>query len=349
MRVATIIVATSTQQKLGAAVAVILVVGWLGFIVAHVRHGTEPRGAEMELAPNRRSYYEDDVLEGAKLDRVLGMALILLIIIAIGLPLYWVNEPTRPAGAVVMFNKAAIERGRILFQPSASTEPTHNVGHFGCANCHGPKGEGGSTNFSIQTPLGNTVQVAWKAPALNTVMLRFAYPAEADTAVDANGFPLKYQAVRAILVYGRANTPMPAWGVAGGGPMGDQQISDLIAYLQSIQLTPDQAIAQAAQYGANGAALFDAYCARCHTKGWSYGQPETPGGGAYGPNLTNGDTERQFPFAKDQIDFVTTGVEPFKAYGARGIQHNAGGGMPHFGLMLTDAQIKAIVDYERSL
>ena len=39
-----------------------------------------------------------------------------------------------------------------------------------------------------------------------------------------------------ILTYGRPFSPMPAWGVAGGGPMNDQQISDLVAYLQSIQI-----------------------------------------------------------------------------------------------------------------
>ena len=344
-----LLAAVPVPQKLGIAFAVLLVLGWLGFIVAHVRRDTEPRGAEMELAPNRKPYYDDDALEGPRLERVLGMALILLIVIAIGLPLYWWHEPSREAGAVVYFNNAAIERGYILFQPSSSTAPTHNVGHFGCANCHGSVGQGGSTNYSITTPLGTTVQVSWKAPALNTVMLRYAYPNESPSSLDPLGFPLKYEAVRAILVYGRANTPMPAWGVAGGGPMGDQQISDLIAYLQSIQLTPAQAMAEAAPLGTNGAALFDAQCARCHTKGWSYGQPETPGGGAYGPNLTNGDVERQFPNRSDQLDFVTTGVEPYKPYGTRGIQTPAGGGMPHFGLMLTPAQIAAIVDYERSL
>ena len=108
-------------------------------------------------------------------------------------------------------------------------------------------------------------------PPLNTVLLRYT----PDT-------------VLAIIIYGRANTPMPAWGVAGGGAMNDQQISDLVAYLQSIQLTPAEAQAEAAQYGTDGRALFNAYCARCHTKGYSYGQPSIPGGGAYGPNLTGG-------------------------------------------------------------
>ncbi len=70
---------------------------------------------------------------------------------------------------------------------------------------------------------------------------------------------------------------MPAWGVNGGGAMNDQQLSDLVAYLQTIQLTPAQAKAEAAQYGTDGRALFNAYCARCHTKGYSYGAPSIPG------------------------------------------------------------------------
>src|SRR5262249_12581102 len=48
-----------------------------------------------------------------------------------------------------------------------------------------------------------------------------------------------------IITYGRAGTPMPAWGVIGGGAKNDQSIQDIIAYLRSIQLTPEQAQAQA--------------------------------------------------------------------------------------------------------
>src|SRR5262249_7055824 len=149
-----LLAAVPVPQKLGIGFAILLIVGWVIFIVAHVRRDTEPRGAEMELAPDRKQYFDDDELEGPKLERVLGMALVLLIVVAIGLPLYWWHEPSRQAGAVVYFKNAAIERGRILFQPSNSTEPTHNVGHFGCANCHGSVGQGGSTSYSITTALG---------------------------------------------------------------------------------------------------------------------------------------------------------------------------------------------------
>jgi len=91
---------------------------------------------------------------------------------------------------------------------------------------------------------------------------------------------------------------MPAWGAEGGGPLTTQQIDELIAYLQSIQITSEQAQAEvevalrkelalgegeAIDYAspAVGEALFNLgiesgdagagySCARCHTKGSSF-------------------------------------------------------------------------------
>src|SRR5258708_24945301 len=126
---------------------------------------------------------------------------------------------------------------------------------------------------------------------------------------------------------------MPAWGLAGGGPMNDQQISDLVAYLGTIQLKPgDVKKTNLAQYGLKGADLFDQFCSRCHTKGWSFGEPKEPGSGAFGPNLTNGDTLRQFADIAKHLEFVTTGSDEEKPYGARGV---GTGRMPGFGEMLT--------------
>src|SRR5207237_5144836 len=83
--------AATTQQKLGYAIAIVLAVGWLLYIAGQLwrRRRDEPPGSELELAPNRKIYFDDDVLEGKKLDRSLVTALLLLIVIAIGLPLYW--------------------------------------------------------------------------------------------------------------------------------------------------------------------------------------------------------------------------------------------------------------------
>ena len=56
-------------------------------------------GSELELAPNRKPYYDDEDLEGRRLELVQFIGVLLLIVIVIGLPLYWVFEPSRQAGA----------------------------------------------------------------------------------------------------------------------------------------------------------------------------------------------------------------------------------------------------------
>ena len=83
----------------------------------------------------------------------------------------------------------------------AKDSPEHGA-HFGCATCHGPQGQGGVTKYTITDYLGANRTVEWAAPAIDTALLKFS-PDE----------------VKTILTYGRANTPMPPWGVMGGGPM----------------------------------------------------------------------------------------------------------------------------------
>ncbi len=191
-------------------------------------------------------------------------------------------------------------------------------------------------------------QVAWKAPALQTVLLKFSD-----------------DEVRYILTYGRPFSPMSPWGLAGGGPMNDQQIDSVIAYLHSIQLTPEQAQAAVTKALADakadplnagksdGELLFNMEassgtysCARCHTHGWSYDEPLISGGGAMGPNLTGGSEGRQFPSEADQVGFVHDGSEQGKRYGQQG---QGTGRMPGFGQIYSQEQIAAVVQYERGL
>jgi len=136
-----------------------------------------------------------------------------------------------------------------------------------------------------------------------------------------------------------------------------------IAEAQAI-LTKAEAVAASAKAWADqvagmgeGEVLFRTNCARCHTKGASYYDPNNlqipapppPGSGAFGPNLTGGSTTLQFPGlagVQEQFDWVALGAPPNDGYGVRGI---SSGRMPHFVNMLSDTQIKAIVAYERSL
>jgi mono/diheme cytochrome c family protein len=358
--------AGTSTQSIAIIVLVVVTGAWLVYLLWNVRTaGRAEAGSELELAPNRRPYMDDDELEGPRLEKAQLLGLVMLAVSAVGLPLYWLNEPARQAGAVEQYNQTFAHWGSLDFATTAD-------GGFNCAGCHGGmKAQGGVAAYTIQDPRTGQVQaVNWTAPALNTVLYRFT-PDE----------------VTYIITYGRPFSPMSAWGVAGGGPMNDQQISDLIAYLQSIQIPMEgcakgeitcanghlpagdpnnpavntqAAIQQAAQqavasgkYKTLGEALFNldlsggAYsCARCHTKGWSYGNPQQSGGGAMGPNLTNGSEVRQFPNQSDQIAFVGTGSEDGKKYGQQG---QGSGRMPGFGQELTADQIAAIVQYERSL
>jgi mono/diheme cytochrome c family protein len=349
----------SGQQTIAAIALGALFVGWALYILLTLarKDPGEPPGSEVELAPNRKQYYNDEELEGFRLDRALLFCFVMLCVIAIALPLYWLREPGREVNALNGFNKNSIERGAGLFASAKLTaapqSATSSGIHFGCADCHGSQGQGGSTTFVLTDPAHPNVPpitVNWSVPPLNTVTYRFTD-----------------DEILQILTYGRAGTPMPAWGINGGGPMDDQQLQDLIDYIHSIQLTPAQAAAdwttRAKETAAslnlqypnadpltNGMILFDTNCARCHTKGYSYGMPEvTGGGGQFGPNITNGSELRQFPNMADQVTFVTKGVDPGSGYGTGGIMSDYGGGMPHFGGYLTQQEITQIVEYERTL
>ena len=108
----------------------------------------------------------------------------------------------------------------------------------------------------------------------------------------------------------------------------------------------------------DGAISFMNNCARCHTRGWSYFDASNPeanpppgvmGGGAYGPNLTDGDVNNQFPPPTGEAElftWISIGVPANEQYGIRGI---SSGRMPHFGAVLTKDQIEEIMAYERTL
>ena len=338
----------------------VLVIGYILYAIANVRSGHKEVGSEVELAANRKPYYDDEVLEGPKLERSQVLAVLFLAVIAISLSLYWLFEPQRQANASEGWSKRFAKQGEALFAPTAD-------GGFNCAGCHGGmRATGGSAPYTVTDPnTGQVKAVSWTAPALNTVFYRFD---ESE--------------VRFILEYGRPFSPMSPWGLAGGGPMNAQQIQNLLEYLKSIQIPREnclvvdadplncdggglpasnvdeiQAAAEKAvadgDYRTIGEALFNlelssgAYsCARCHTSGWSYGDPGVSGQGAFGWNLTAGSTNVAFPNEQDMIDFVENGSEFGKLYGN---QRQGTGRMPGFGSLLTDEQITAIVEYVRSL
>lgn len=201
------------------AIGVILAI--IAYRVLSVRRNPD-RAEPQNLTP----FAEDATLETTRLERVLRWALICSAVLAVGLPLYWILEPNRQEAGEQAFEERAEERGAALYA-NDQMEAYDSAKSLACATCHGVKGEGGGSPFTLpasQTGTGRPVQVIWKAPALDTVLSRFT----PDQVIQ-------------ILNYGRPGSPMAAWGVEGGGPKGEQAISDLVAYLGSIQLGDDGA------------------------------------------------------------------------------------------------------------
>ena len=142
---------------------------WSRYILVNLRQGRPEVGAEIELAPNRKPYYDDEQLEGPRLNRALASGLVLIAITAVGLPLYWLNEPGRQSGAIENFDQTFVNRGARLFAPTEE-------GGYNCAGCHGSEGVGGQAPpYTLTDADGEFVAtVTWRAPALNTVLLRFS-------------------------------------------------------------------------------------------------------------------------------------------------------------------------------
>ena len=211
----TALILANTQRTIGWVIASIVLVGMGTYILFSFRIGKREVGSEIDLAPNRVPHADDDELETRFLDRNLAWSLVTLTIVSLILPLYWLMEPARQDNAARDWVSRFETRGARNFEEA-------------CVSCHGPGGTGGVASYTITDVDGGFVaQVEWKAPALTTALSRFD---ESE--------------VRNILNYGRPGTPMPAWGLPGGGPFTTQQVHQLVVYLRSIQLTPEEAADQ---------------------------------------------------------------------------------------------------------
>jgi mono/diheme cytochrome c family protein len=189
-------------------IALVAGIAWLGMLfVSAIRN----RGSE-EVAPNLRPGIDDETVETRRLEGGQKAAIAFSAFLAISLPLYFLTEQQRQEGFVAEFAQGSIERGE------------HLVAEFGCFNCHGPEGSGGVAPY-VEKRSG--IAVEWAVPSLNDVFFRY----DEDE-------------VNFWVTYGRGNTPMPPWGVPGGGPLNDQQVEDVVNYLATIQVTQDENLAE---------------------------------------------------------------------------------------------------------
>ena len=214
---------------------------------------------------------------------------------------------------------------------------------FGCATCHGNKGQGGSTNYSItdaagQDPDGRSGRCRHSTPC----WMRYT----ADT-------------VLAIITYGRADTPMPTWGVAGGGAMNAQQLDADRLHPERSSSPRPRPRSEAAQYGTDGGHALRRLLRPLPYQGVLVRPARRGGGGAFGPNLTDGSSSASSPTPPIRSRSSPQGPSTASSTGPgasaswprpsasiprrRGTRARAGG-MPYFAAHApTEAQIQAVV------
>jgi len=304
---------------------------WAIFIARSGRPGkpVRPRlGIPMALRPAEA----DEKLEGPRLERIQTWGLVATLTTAVFIPAYWLPEKQRQEHFTERFSEEAMHRGELIY--AQAPELPEDIGGVefkeieeaiqlgqGCAVCHGGNLEGGAVPGGYVNPATGDV-VQYRAPPLNNVFQRW------DEEV-----------VRFTIERGRPGTPMPAWGVPFGGPMTEQMIDDVMAYLQSL---PENQEAPELADDASGAEIFAARCAVCHG---DKGQGKEDDALWYqGMALWQGDVQH---LEEDQHEYTIVNGRRFAFMPQFGEAPAQGIPVPPY--PLTDEQIQAVIEYERSL
>jgi mono/diheme cytochrome c family protein len=125
------------------------------------------------------------------------------------LPFLYLREPARMKSAAAKEQNESVRLGKATFEEF-------------CARCHGDNAEGGTVKRFVAPGVKNAKPEDRQAPNLHEIATRYPKDDVAKVAWDT-------------IQKGRPGTPMPTWGVRYGGPMNDQQITDLVNYILSIQ------------------------------------------------------------------------------------------------------------------
>jgi len=181
-----------------------------------------------------------------------------------------INEQDRMARAEETHQAKAIQNGALLFEEN-------------CSTCHGEEGQG----------------VLGRAPALNTDhffndrLNEVGYQGTLESYVTltvAGGRPVKSDPQYA--------QPMPTWSQEYGGPLREDQVRDVVAFVLNWageeRAVEDTAALESDDPFVRGRALFNTGCSACHTAG-SYSSGEV------GPELTNAYTEQGPDYIRESI------------------------------------------------
>jgi mono/diheme cytochrome c family protein len=182
---------------------------FFALIVAISSAREKARQAGSSAPPSRRPGPTDEALEGPLLERFQIAGVALTVFLAVLLPFLYLREPVRQKAAASKEMSESVRLGQATFEEF-------------CARCHGPDAQGGVVKRYVTPGVKGAKPADVQAPNLHEIYSR--HPDE-DVATVA------WTAIQK----GRPPTPMPTWGVRYGGPMNDQQITDLVNYLLTIQ------------------------------------------------------------------------------------------------------------------
>ena len=182
---------------------------FFALIVAISSAREKARQAGPSAPPSRRPGPTDEALEGPLLERYQLAGVALTVLLAVLLPFLYLREPVRQKTAAGKEMSESVRLGHATFEEF-------------CARCHGPDAQGGVVKRYVTPGVKGAKPADVQAPNLHEIYSRHA---DEDVATVA----------WTTIQKGRPPTPMPTWGVRYGGPMNDQQITDLVNYLLSIQ------------------------------------------------------------------------------------------------------------------
>jgi mono/diheme cytochrome c family protein len=165
--------------------------------------------AGTSVPPSRRPGPTDEALEGRLLENYQIAGVALTVFLAVLLPFLYLREPVRQKAAAEKELTESVRLGKATFEEF-------------CARCHGPEAKGGTVERYVTPGVKGAKPTDVQAPNLHEIYARHQDEDVANVAWTA-------------IQKGRPPTPMPTWGVRYGGPMNDQQITDLVNYILSIQ------------------------------------------------------------------------------------------------------------------
>lgn len=167
------------------------------------------RQAGPSAPPSRRPGPNDEALEGPLLERYQVAGVALTVFLAILLPFLYLREPARQRAAAEKELTESVRLGEATYEEF-------------CMRCHGPGAQGGTVKRYVTPGVKGAKPTDVPAPDLREIHSR--HP-------DENPGVVAWDTIQK----GRPPSPMPTWGIRYGGPMNDQQITDIVNYLLSIQ------------------------------------------------------------------------------------------------------------------